>query len=651
MMKYRILIGLIVLSVFLFACNSEENSRKFIYFETNGAEEIEPMLYTSWGTHNPIAIPEKEGHLFLGWYLDKEFKELFTSFDMVKPNKTTLYAKWTNDYTVNRAIFYIDYFVIEVLEGDFDDSFESQVPVPVEKDDMFFYGWFKDKNYHAKYDSVEYTFSENIKHFYGKYRHINDMITISFETNGGTQISEISMLSYDQLDLPANPIKDGYAFDGWFIDSSLTKPLDKTTITNNMTLYAKWTESNYFIELFTSNFEPSQGRISYNTFMSENNEIYATKSQSLSYRDNIALYTRLYSVDQKDINDPIAPNMNKEEYMKIIDNGDSVDKYISTSFGAYYIESHMYPNEDDIIQDYYEMKHIVYKLIPEGLATMWFNHTSVYESNWYSLKDEFFEEAKNVFSFDIDEIKHFYFGIYPQNNYIELEFVTNGISYTHLVDFHFFDDLELDFLDTPINEIFYSDENFDYYLSHRGLFVGNYKGTEEHVTIPFYNYVENMQIVGVLSQTFSHNPHIKSIVFPNINFFESYTIDSLPNLERIYIRTLMYLSVPNIFGDLSPHVEIYMGKPHYDFYNTYNIELFEAYVDQMIPVLTYQITFDSNGGTWVSGIQVYEEYSDFFSWPVQPSYEMESHYVEFYSVRSCPDSLDLLFVAIWKKVS
>lgn len=70
--------------------------------------------------------------------------------------------------------------------------------------------------------------------------------TISYNTNGGTAVSEGSGMA-----LP-NPLptttKEGYDFAGWYTDEKLTKPATAgATISDNTTLYAKWTPTTYDI--------------------------------------------------------------------------------------------------------------------------------------------------------------------------------------------------------------------------------------------------------------------------------------------------------------------------------------------------------------------------------------------------------------------
>ena len=41
---------------------------------------------------------------------------------------------------------------------------------------------------------------------------------------------------------PEFPSREGYSFDGWYTDSARTTPFQNKVITDNLTLYAKWTK-------------------------------------------------------------------------------------------------------------------------------------------------------------------------------------------------------------------------------------------------------------------------------------------------------------------------------------------------------------------------------------------------------------------------
>jgi len=68
---------------------------------------------------------------------------------------------------------------------------------------------------------------------------------ITFNSNGGSAVSEIQMDSYNATATkPTDPTRSGFTFDGWYCEATFQNPMDWTAgITRSMTLYAKWTAS------------------------------------------------------------------------------------------------------------------------------------------------------------------------------------------------------------------------------------------------------------------------------------------------------------------------------------------------------------------------------------------------------------------------
>lgn len=66
-------------------------------------------------------------------------------------------------------------------------------------------------------------------------------ITVTFDTQGGSDVAPIIVETGKEITLPENPTKEGYIFDGWYIDKDLLDEFIATqTIAENITLYAKW---------------------------------------------------------------------------------------------------------------------------------------------------------------------------------------------------------------------------------------------------------------------------------------------------------------------------------------------------------------------------------------------------------------------------
>lgn len=65
---------------------------------------------------------------------------------------------------------------------------------------------------------------------------------VNFETNGGSAVDAISAKKGDTITF-ATPAKEGFTFDGWYLDAALTqKASSPYEVSANVTLYAKWAE-------------------------------------------------------------------------------------------------------------------------------------------------------------------------------------------------------------------------------------------------------------------------------------------------------------------------------------------------------------------------------------------------------------------------
>ena len=65
--------------------------------------------------------------------------------------------------------------------------------------------------------------------------------TVKFDTNGGSSVSSATVTKNAKVAEPKTPEKEGYTFNGWYIDEELTEKYDfESKVTKNFTLYAKW---------------------------------------------------------------------------------------------------------------------------------------------------------------------------------------------------------------------------------------------------------------------------------------------------------------------------------------------------------------------------------------------------------------------------
>lgn len=97
--------------------------------------------------------------------------------------------------------------------------------------------------------------------------------TVTFETNGGSAVASQSVLEGSYATAPADPTKDGFDFDGWYKEASLTTKFvfASEAITKDTTIYAGWVENDPTSTTYTGTFY-------WNYEGAPNNGIYETKT-------------------------------------------------------------------------------------------------------------------------------------------------------------------------------------------------------------------------------------------------------------------------------------------------------------------------------------------------------------------------------------
>ncbi len=68
--------------------------------------------------------------------------------------------------------------------------------------------------------------------------------TVTFETGDGSAVEAQTVEEGSAAIRPADPVREGYAFDGWFADANYERTFDfNAPVTANLTIYAKWTKT------------------------------------------------------------------------------------------------------------------------------------------------------------------------------------------------------------------------------------------------------------------------------------------------------------------------------------------------------------------------------------------------------------------------
>lgn len=191
---------------------------------------------------NPLPIVEAAGYTFDGWYLDLEYKQRAIPGDKIY-QATTLYAKWIpNQYSITYSSAH------GVVPEKINDALclPNELPV-LTATGYIFGGWFLDAACtQAATEGAQITADTTL---YAKW---TEMVVVSFKNDQQTNI--IYVEPGNKIPIPQNPTKEGYIFDGWYVDKAYSIAWDFNQIVeHSISLYAKWTIQMYTITYDTQN--------------------------------------------------------------------------------------------------------------------------------------------------------------------------------------------------------------------------------------------------------------------------------------------------------------------------------------------------------------------------------------------------------------
>ena len=195
-----------------------------ITFDTNGGSEIAPITQ-DYGTE--ITAPDnptRKGYTFKGW--DKEIPETMPAENI------TVKAQWEiNQYTIT----FDTNGGSEIAPITQDYGTEITAPADPTRKGYTFKGWDK--------EIPETMPAENIT---VKAQWEINQYTIAFDTNGGSEIAPITQDYGTEITAPDNPTRKGYTFKGW------DKEIPETMPAENITVKAQWEINQYTITFDTN---------------------------------------------------------------------------------------------------------------------------------------------------------------------------------------------------------------------------------------------------------------------------------------------------------------------------------------------------------------------------------------------------------------
>ena len=96
---------------------------------------------------------------------------------------------------------------------------------------------------------------------------------VSFDTDGGSDVSPAYIYYNDKVTKPEDPTKEGYTFNGWFIDSAKLIPYDfDDPVTSDLTLYAKFDITKYKVSFIVDGLLIVSVNVAYNYKLTKPND-------------------------------------------------------------------------------------------------------------------------------------------------------------------------------------------------------------------------------------------------------------------------------------------------------------------------------------------------------------------------------------------
>lgn len=216
-------------------------------FNSNGGSSVASITAPFDSTITPPTSPTFAGKTFAGWFEDEGLTREF-NFDTMPAENTTVYAKWENiKYTLTLKLNNGEEDIISNYE--YGDTLSLVVP---EKIGGEFAGWFEDEQLLVEF--TESTMPNSDLTLYAKYN--IERLYVILNTNGGTNYP-IYRVDYGSVFArPTNPEKAGYTFYGWFTDNGTFRNEYNfsLTVTENLTLYARWLSVEYTLTFVTNSF-------------------------------------------------------------------------------------------------------------------------------------------------------------------------------------------------------------------------------------------------------------------------------------------------------------------------------------------------------------------------------------------------------------
>ena len=224
---------ILIMIVFLNAC-TEDNAPLLTIISMNQQYAV----YEQGSIQIDLPEMHSEVYEFSGWYLDDAFQDKYTHGTLTED--TTIYAKWID--VTHTVYFMLDqdtvYSSVEVVHGDTVDELEIS-----NTDFTVFSYWALYPSQEEGAFQFDTAVTEDI-YLYAIFR--NRFYKVTFVDYDRTFEYSVSY-NYPNIIYSQNRTRNHYLFEGWYLDEELTTSFDLDILTEDITVYAKYSPKPYTV--------------------------------------------------------------------------------------------------------------------------------------------------------------------------------------------------------------------------------------------------------------------------------------------------------------------------------------------------------------------------------------------------------------------
>ncbi len=221
-------------------------------YNYEGAPAATTQQVREGGTATKPADPARDGYTFDDWFTDAACTDgNEVDFTAAITSNVTYYAGWTqNMLDVTFVLYGTETEVVQVAPGG-----TVEMPEEPTRSGYLFEGWYADSEFKEMFDfSTAIAEDTTVYANWIKVDKNSVIVTYMWNYDGAGVFKRESLDKGSMLvTLPGSSaaVRDGYLLNGWYLDEECTQAYSRTTLNENLTLYAGWDKGYVFEAEYT----------------------------------------------------------------------------------------------------------------------------------------------------------------------------------------------------------------------------------------------------------------------------------------------------------------------------------------------------------------------------------------------------------------